>query len=151
MVLYDRAPQRFRSLNEEEIHHLLRRLSAADPALFKDFEAITNSSGATKAKLKGKGRDKAERRLEERGSVEQTLLTEKFADGQIQLRAARPALLVSSTSWTSDEDFGLLLEALVSYEAAAQEASKAGRDPTCLLLLITGKGPQKAYYEAKIG
>ncbi|KAB5540350.1 glycosyl transferases group 1-domain-containing protein [Coniochaeta sp. 2T2.1] len=54
-------------------------------------------------------------------------------------------LLVSSTSWTPDEDFGLLLDALVQY---AGIASKAGLPP--LLVIITGKGPQKAMYLERI-
>lgn len=60
-----------------------------------------------------------------------------------QLREDRPALLVSSTSWTADEDFSILIEALRLYEASARVAS-AGLPK--VLCLITGKGPlQKSY------
>lgn len=51
-------------------------------------------------------------------------------------------LLVSSTSWTPDEDFGILLDALVHY------AAHSPRFP--LVVFITGRGPQKTMYEAKI-
>ncbi|KAM0328155.1 hypothetical protein ACHAQA_005561 [Verticillium albo-atrum] len=53
-------------------------------------------------------------------------------------------LIVSSTSWTPDEDFSLLLAALVTYA----QADRAETGP--LLAIITGKGPQKAMYEDKI-
>eukprot|EP00401_Gymnodinium_catenatum_P027983 CAMPEP_0117512852 /NCGR_PEP_ID=MMETSP0784-20121206/29247_1 /TAXON_ID=39447 /ORGANISM="" /LENGTH=453 /DNA_ID=CAMNT_0005308589 /DNA_START=101 /DNA_END=1459 /DNA_ORIENTATION=+ len=52
-----------------------------------------------------------------------------------------PALVVSSTSWTADEDFGMLL-------AAIERLDKLPGPP--LLFVITGKGPQKEYYERKI-
>jgi beta-1,4-mannosyltransferase len=55
----------------------------------------------------------------------------------------RAKLLVSSTSWTPDEDFGLLLDALCDYSAAATDAS--GNLPD-LVMVITGKGPQKEHY-----
>ena len=60
-------------------------------------------------------------------------------------RADRPCLLVSSTSWTPDEDFSILLDAILAYESHASE----GGLPR-LLLFITGKGPMKLEYEKKI-
>jgi beta-1,4-mannosyltransferase len=55
-------------------------------------------------------------------------------------------LIVSSTSWTADEDFSLLLEALSTYSAQATSKTYLPR----ILAIITGKGPQKEYYLAKI-
>lgn len=59
------------------------------------------------------------------------------------ITGGRQRLVVSSTSWTPDEDFGLLLDALVRYGA-----SSSPQPP--LLVIITGRGPQKAAYEAEI-
>ncbi|KAH6635017.1 glycosyl transferases group 1-domain-containing protein, partial [Chaetomium sp. MPI-SDFR-AT-0129] len=56
-------------------------------------------------------------------------------------------LLVSSTSWTPDEDFSLLLDALVEY-AASSDKPNSTNPP--LLAIITGKGPQQAHYLARI-
>lgn len=51
-------------------------------------------------------------------------------------------LLVSSTSWTPDEDFSILLDALVRYSNAKD------LDPSLpnIIAIITGKGPQRDYY-----
>ena len=57
------------------------------------------------------------------------------------------ALLVSSTSWTEDEDFGILLEALLIYEE--RRATKVRSLPH-LVCVITGKGPQQQFYLEKI-
>ncbi|KAK3724539.1 mannosyltransferase [Vermiconidia calcicola] len=51
-------------------------------------------------------------------------------------------LIVSSTSWTADEDFALLLDALVDYSVRAAENERLPK----ILAIITGKGPLKEYY-----
>lgn len=56
-------------------------------------------------------------------------------------------LIVSSTSWTADEDFGVLLEALCSYSASATSSHPQLPE---LAVVITGKGPQKQHYLDKI-
>ncbi|CAO0800433.1 unnamed protein product [Mucor circinelloides] len=73
-----------------------------------------------------------------------TLLTDATDDGSLIWRQDRPKLIVSSTSWTEDEDFSVLLKAVELYEASAKPS-----DPR-LLFVITGNGPQKKYYQDKI-
>jgi beta-1,4-mannosyltransferase len=55
----------------------------------------------------------------------------------------RPALLISSTSWTADEDFSLLLTALDIYQSALQDDIGLPR----LLVIITGLGELRAPFE----
>ncbi|KAI2620804.1 glycosyltransferase family 33 protein [Xylaria nigripes] len=66
-------------------------------------------------------------------------------DSAASILAGEIRLLVSSTSWTPDEDFSLLLEALVSY---AQAETVHVRPP--IIAIITGKGPQKPFYEQQV-
>ena len=70
--------------------------------------------------------------------------TEDFAssimDGSMKL-------LVSSTSWTPDEDFSLLLDALVAYSTSYSSATS---ELPPLLVLVTGKGPDKEKYISNI-
>lgn len=63
----------------------------------------------------------------------------------------RPLLMVTPTSWGADEDFDLLLDAVDGCEAriAAYERTSGRAFPT-LLLLITGRGPRRSQYEARI-
>ncbi|KAI1399807.1 glycosyltransferase family 33 protein [Hypoxylon fuscum] len=63
-------------------------------------------------------------------------------DAVSQIMSTHTKLIVSSTSWTPDEDFSLLLDALVTY------AKDTAASP--ILAIITGKGPQKAFYEERI-
>jgi hypothetical protein len=62
------------------------------------------------------------------------------------LRPDRPVVLVSSTSWTEDEDFSILLDALSLYEHRARVAR--GTLPR-ILMFVTGKGPLREAYMRK--
>lgn len=55
-------------------------------------------------------------------------------------------LIVSSTSWTPDEDFSVLLDALVAYSASATNQTHLPK----ILAIITGKGPQREHYLSRI-
>ncbi|KAL7690175.1 putative glycosyl transferase, family 1, chitobiosyldiphosphodolichol beta-mannosyltransferase ALG1 [Plasmopara halstedii] len=88
-------------------------------------------------------------------NLEETLLTRKFRihDGKqsktvVQARENRPAMIISSTSWTVDEDFGILLAALDILDTRTSSLS-VSEFPN-LLVVVTGKGPQKDMYLEKI-
>ncbi|KAG0649184.1 Chitobiosyldiphosphodolichol beta-mannosyltransferase [Hyphodiscus hymeniophilus] len=59
------------------------------------------------------------------------------------IMAGETKLLVSSTSWTPDEDFSLLLTALCHYAESTDKLPP-------ILAIITGKGPQKQMYLDRI-
>ncbi|GFF52909.1 chitobiosyldiphosphodolichol beta-mannosyltransferase [Aspergillus lentulus] len=63
------------------------------------------------------------------------------------LQAGSLRVIVSSTSWTADEDFSLLIDALCRYSNLAT-TSKPGLP--AVLAIITGKGPQKDMYLKQI-
>ena len=78
---------------------------------------------------------------------------------------SRTKLLVSATSWTADEDFSVLLDALQELErclsntttttTTAETTVKAKPSVTTtaavrLLVVVTGKGPMKAAFEARV-
>jgi beta-1,4-mannosyltransferase len=53
---------------------------------------------------------------------------------------------VSSTSWTPDEDLGMLLRAAKLYDDAASSATSGATLPR-MLLIVTGKGPLRCAFE----
>eukprot|EP01016_Furgasonia_blochmanni_P022555 TRINITY_DN2454_c0_g1_i2.p1 TRINITY_DN2454_c0_g1~~TRINITY_DN2454_c0_g1_i2.p1 ORF type:complete len:354 (-),score=46.77 TRINITY_DN2454_c0_g1_i2:1404-2465(-) len=67
----------------------------------------------------------------------------RVIDGKVEYKKDRPFLVISSTSWTKDEDFGILFNAMEQYEEVAKE--NPGRYAP-LFLIITGKGPEKEKY-----
>jgi beta-1,4-mannosyltransferase len=63
----------------------------------------------------------------------------------------RPAVLVSPTSWTVDEDFTLLFDALAACDAQMKkdEAVAGKRLYPDMVVFLTGRGPLRATYEQR--
>lgn len=104
-VLYDRPPSFFRPLPLPERHELLLRLrdtflKGTMPAGFFTASDFAGTSPFIEA---------------EGANVEE--------------RPGRPLLAISSTSWTPDEDFGYLLDAVVEYDRVASSREADRRVP----------------------
>uniref|UniRef100_A0A7I4YDA2 Chitobiosyldiphosphodolichol beta-mannosyltransferase n=1 Tax=Haemonchus contortus TaxID=6289 RepID=A0A7I4YDA2_HAECO len=125
-VFYDRAPScTFREFSLNDKHELLLRLGLGTNG--QVFGAVP-SEDATRFTI----RDPSSR--------------------QVHLRDDRPLLVISSTSWTPDEDFQILLDAAKKYNdvaAISRSSSPATRLPI-ITLIITGRGPLKEFYMEKI-
>jgi len=73
----------------------------------------------------------------------------KTKDHAKAIMDGKTKLLVSSTSWTPDEDFNMLLSALCQYSTWSTASSPKKSLPP-VLAIITGKGPQKQMYLDRI-
>ncbi|ETW00808.1 hypothetical protein H310_07341 [Aphanomyces invadans] len=122
-VLYDKPPEFFKPATVAETHDLFTRLGGQLP------QPWTSIANAPAKKDVGNG----------------TLLTTK-RNSVVTERFDRPAVLISSTSWTEDEDFGLLFQALVQLDARIADDTSYPD----VLVVVTGKGPQKDMYLRKI-
>lgn len=81
-------------------------------------------------------------------SEDETLLTEAYDKGKRHRpRAGRPAFIVTSTSYTPDEDIQILLDALEKVDAQICATADSSLRIVCA---ITGKGPLKQHYQEKI-
>ncbi|KAJ4717399.1 UDP-glycosyltransferase TURAN [Melia azedarach] len=144
-VLYDQPPEFFHPTTLEEKHKLFCRLD----------KGLRQALGIQDCVINGM----------ERHNTDETLFTTQVGN-DVFLKPNRPALVVSSTSWTPDEDFGILLEAAIMYDrrvaAILNEDDSTNEEilwkesdrNQCLyprlLFIITGKGPEKEKYEEKI-
>ncbi|EPS62055.1 hypothetical protein M569_12737, partial [Genlisea aurea] len=144
-VLYDQPPEFFRPTSLEENHDLFCRIAKSLNEPYGIQDCVTYGQC---------------------DSNNQNPLT-AMVGTDICSKQNRPALVVSSTSWTSDEDFGILLEAALMYDRRV--AAALGEDDSnayevvwneiCqgkqfsyprLLFIITGKGSEKEKYEQKL-
>jgi len=71
-----------------------------------------------------------------------TLFTE-LSHGESSRSSCRPHLIISSTSWTPDEDFGQLLEALLAFNRDLAKAAKRA------VVIVTGKGDLRRQFEER--
>ncbi|KAF2927233.1 UDP-glycosyltransferase TURAN isoform X1 [Oryza sativa Japonica Group] len=145
-VLYDQSPEFFHPASLTEKHELFSRLGNSICSAMGNDDCIS-----------------IEKEVEDRNT---TVFTGRV-DGEIFLKPNRPALVVSSTSWTPDEDFSILLEAALMYDRRV--AATLGEDDSMdegklwidikngkqfvyprLLFIITGKGPDRKKYEEQI-
>ncbi|KAJ3210217.1 hypothetical protein HDU67_005563 [Dinochytrium kinnereticum] len=116
VVVYDKPPSSFRRLEVHEIHAFLSRLTIELTSVLLSPEEVDAPS---------------------------TIITERCSNGSTRFLKTRPAILVSSTSWTEDEDFSVLLDACAKYDIIASSAAK--RLPP-VILIITGRGPLQEMY-----
>ena len=80
-------------------------------------------------------------------AAEAQALWERVAN-DAQLGSSRPPIVVCPTSWSPDEDFDLLLEAL---ERAERELTRngAGTGTPALVVFLTGRGALREAFEAR--
>uniref|UniRef100_A0A0D9VQ97 Uncharacterized protein n=1 Tax=Leersia perrieri TaxID=77586 RepID=A0A0D9VQ97_9ORYZ len=145
-VLYDQSPEFFHPASLTEKHELFSRLGDSICSAMGNDDCISVEK--------------------EMKNMNTTVFTSSI-DGEVFLKPNRPALVVSSTSWTPDEDFSILLEAALMYDRRV--AATLGEEDSMderqlwidmkngkqfvyprLLFIITGKGPDKKKYEEQI-
>ncbi|KAM0790598.1 hypothetical protein ACM66B_004463 [Microbotryomycetes sp. NB124-2] len=136
-VFYDRPPKAFRRLDANEIHEFLMH----EPTFVSDQTLQSFVSPTPNSTM---------------------LTTRSLSDADALFRQDRPALIVSATSWTADEDFNLLLDSLSLYDKAAQSLDsgqggvpRSSSEPKSTLpkvvVIVTGKGALKRQFEERVG
>ncbi|MBN3313628.1 ALG1 mannosyltransferase, partial [Atractosteus spatula] len=159
-TLYDKPPLIFKEASLESKHSLFLKMAEDFPP-FKPRAVRTGCSQTAELDLGGNGRrapsavtgaalnlnvvsSSPMQAQREGDGVDRTAFTELDpVTGTVTYAVGRPALLLSSTSWTEDEDFSVLLKALEEYEGFIKD----GATLPSLVCVITGKGPQKQYYK----
>lgn len=135
-VLHDRPPAHFHRASESESHELFLRLFPAlsTPSLLSFLPPSTPPYSTPFTHVTPSPSPSPTLNMPAR-------------------RADRPALLVSSTSWTPDEDFSVLLGALGGYERRARAREGGGGGGGALpkvLVVVTGKGPLRDRYMREV-
>lgn len=77
---------------------------------------------------------------------------EDCAEARVEFPEEFP-IVISATSWTPDEDFEVLLTTLLDVDTRLARLNKKKSDPPGkhkLLVVVTGKGPTRAAFEAEV-
>ena len=160
-VLYDRPSDHFcPNPSAQAKHELMERLGFDDMTLFPKLVNNVPFTEAPSPRMLSNGDEGPSSDV---SRLRRTVLTTRHSDGTFSNRRDAAGILVSATSWTEDEDFELLFESLQSLDRALgripikgdERAShplmtgQEARAPPRVLVVITGKGPLKEYYEAR--
>ncbi|EJF58563.1 beta-1,4-mannosyltransferase [Dichomitus squalens LYAD-421 SS1] len=149
VVLHDRPPSRFHRADPSETHELFQRLS---PVLTDPLSGLTSFLPNTSPPYSTPFTHIPPTSLSSSGAA--CLELGPYVDdiAMPSLRPDRPALIVSSTSWTPDEDFGMLLAALKEYDRRARTSEEKGEGVGLpkVLAIVTGKGPLKEKYMQEV-
>lgn len=135
-VLYDRPSKRF-SVSGPSItdrHNLLKRLGFTDANVFTPSRTGNELTKNTSHQSSG----------------DTTIQTYADSNGNIKLRSDSSRILLSSTSWTEDEDFQILLDAIVKLDQILVRnlaSIKPSLFHACrVVVVVTGKGPLKQQF-----
>ncbi|KAG2370324.1 glycosyltransferase family 33 protein [Suillus spraguei] len=167
-VLHDRPPSHFHRCLPLEVHEVHKR--PLHPVVSDTFVVVLHTTGTLDITITCRFSPQCFTALH--NPIHRNTRTSTYSASRPSalnslstpgLRRDRPALLVSSTSWTSDEDFGILLEALKLYESRAREVnltncensqskhdSKERQVLPRIWMVITGKGPLKEGFMAEV-
>jgi len=118
-VLYDRPPSFFRRTTSTERVDLMNRLDTTNK---EQKDRVLPSTFPAKD------------------------LTKPFPQQRGQQQ--RTALIISSTSWSPEEDFHILLDSLRKLDQNVRETNQ--QHFPRIAVVVTGKGPQKSMYENEI-
>ncbi|KAI0089774.1 glycosyltransferase family 33 protein [Irpex rosettiformis] len=143
IVLHDRPPAHFHRASESEMHDLfLRILSSTSSPSVPAFSNLSSPSLEGWLPSYDPPQTTPFTRI-----LPHLSLTSSESQPSTAQRDDRPALVVSSTSWTPDEDFGILLDGLSKYDKIAK--GNNGKLPK-VLMIVTGKGPDRARWLRKV-
>ncbi|KDQ54937.1 glycosyltransferase family 33 protein [Jaapia argillacea MUCL 33604] len=145
-VLHDRPPAHFRRASPPETHELFQRLRPSLSTLTRFFPPSSPPYSTPFTHVTT--------------TTPSPTVTPSPSNSDLSmpsLRPERPALLISSTSWTPDEDFSILIEALGMYDKRAKEIDREllegkgdGKPLPKVLMVVTGKGPLREKYMKEI-
>ena len=162
IILYDRPAKLFvkQAPSMQQRHGLLSMLGYTDTFLFPSLNGVSigNPSSLEVNTNHIEFESTCQTKL---SSTDYPFRTQKRRVGELEMREDGTRMIVSATSWTADEDFSILLDALeglsrlltsrsIESKAISRNLNENALAPDRLLVVVTGKGPLKEEFEASV-